>query len=106
MDGIMIFAIILAIVGFIAFRGIKRASSDRNNKKLFLDNASQIKKGQSLDEVVSLLGRPTSYTEMDDKYVLKWEQTEETGLNSITRAITVVVNKNESVVDVYRDNMN
>jgi len=110
MDGLIIVAIIfvvlvLVIVGFIAFKEIKRIKGDRANKKLFLTNSSKIKKGQTLDEVIGLLGRPHSYSEIEDTYVLKWEQAEETGLNTISRAITVIVDKNEVVIDVVRDNL-
>ena len=110
MDGLVIVAIIfvvfvIAIVCFIAFKEIKRVKGDIANKKYFLNNSAQIQKGQNLDEVIALLGRPTSYNEMYDKYILKWEQTEETGFNSISRSVTVVLDMNEIVTDVYRDNI-
>lgn len=110
MNSLVVFAIffilfILAIIGYIFYKELHRIKTDNANKKLFLTNSAKIKKKQKLDEVLELLGRPHSYSEIDDKYVLTWKQTEETGFNSITRSITVVVNANEIVVDVYRQNL-
>lgn len=111
MDGIMIAAIIVAvfifgIVAFIACKSIMNMKNSRENKALFLSNSKKIKKGQPLNEVLDLLGRPTSYSEIDDNYVLTWEQTEETGFNSIVRSLTIILNQEQKIIDVHRKNMN
>lgn len=110
MDGLIIAAIILVVfiflgLGILVYKSIKQMKSNSENKKLFLSNSAKIKKGQTLDEVLELLGRPTSYSEIDGKYTMQWEQTEETEFETITRMITIVVNKKEIVIDVYRDNI-
>ncbi len=110
MDGLIVFAIIfvvfmIIIIGLVVYKEIKRWKSDSANKKLFITNSAKVKKGQTLDDVAALLGRPHHFNEIDNYYVFKWEQTEETGFNSITRSITVVVNTDEIVVDVRRENL-
>jgi outer membrane protein assembly factor BamE (lipoprotein component of BamABCDE complex) len=98
---IMVGVITLAVCFMIVF-------SILGKHKDFINNATQIKKGMTMGEVVNLMGEvPTTKENNGNQMILIWEKNQWKGIQNggtLTRAVKVVFEK-DKVVSVTTKNL-
>lgn len=75
--------------------------------KSFINNAQEIEQGMTKDEVLSIMGEPTSKEYDGNKEILIWEKSQWKGIQNggtVTRGVKVVI-VNNKVVSVSNKNL-